>query len=111
MSSEKSPDELTAESLELTRALAELSGWSAERKLVLSAVERYIQRSLLSGKMTARRKHESGREYLTDRMIATLQLECSQLRRSLLMMHVRERQMRARLAELAEHSQDEAKSA
>lgn len=107
----KSPDELTKESLELSRALEELRSWSLERKKMLSDLEEFIQQALHSGKMTARRKHELARRDLSERMIATLGLDCSLIKRSILMMHVRERQIRKRLSEIAEQTQETEKRA
>lgn len=102
MAEQKSSEQLTEESLELTRALTELNEWSAERKRVLDGYQGYIQHALSTGKMTARRSAESGKKYLSDRMIATISLDCSMFKRSILMMAHRERQIRQRLSEIAQ---------
>lgn len=107
----KAPDELAKESRELARALEELRFWILERRKMLSELEEFIQQALQSGKMTERRKHELTRRDLSERMIATIGLDCSQIKRSILMMHVRERQIRRRLSEIAKQTQEEEKSA
>ncbi len=104
MTEPKVSEQLTEESVELTRALVELREWSAERKRVLDEYEGYIQHALSTNKMTWRRSPESGKKYLSDRMIATMALDCSMFKRSILMMASRERQIRTRLAELAKAS-------
>jgi hypothetical protein len=97
----KTSEQLTEESLELTRALTELREWSTERKRVLDEYEGYIQRALSQGKMTKRRSPESSKKYLSERMVATIALDCSMFKRSILMMTHRERQILKRLAEIA----------
>lgn len=101
MAENKTSEQLTEESLELTRALTELREWSTERRRVLDEYEGYIQRALSQGKMTKRRHPESSKKYLSERMIATIALDCSMFKRSILMMTHRERQILKRLAEIA----------
>ena len=100
MTEPKVSEHLADECAELTRALAELLEWSAERKRVLEEFEGYIQQALSTNKMTLRKNSESGCKLLSERMIATLALDCNMVKRSILMMRCRERQIRKRLAEL-----------
>ena len=101
MQTEEPSADLVLESVELSRALAELKEWKEERMRVLSDVDQYIQQALQMGKMTARRKQVPKRDYLTDRMIATLELDRNHFKRSILFMQVRERQISSRLNEIA----------
>ncbi|NBO37464.1 hypothetical protein EBU99_02655 [bacterium] len=100
MHNESNPEALTVECLELTRALTELRKWMRIRQQTLQDLEKYIQHGLQTGRYTARSKAGAGKKYLSDRMIATLALDCSLIKRSILLLHARERQIGQRLAVL-----------
>lgn len=88
------------EGLELNRALLQLRNLRDSRQLCLAELLKYIEIALLTGKLSGRRKYNTGRNILSKRTVATLELQVSQLRRNLFYLQERERQILKRLAEI-----------
>lgn len=88
------------EGLELNRALRQLRNLRASRQLCLAELLKFIENALLAGKLSGRRKHNTERNCLSKRTVATLELQVSQLRRNLFYLKERERQILMRLEEI-----------
>ncbi|MEY4065262.1 MAG: hypothetical protein RIR26_1470 [Pseudomonadota bacterium] len=100
-----------AKAEELRRTLNELKAWALERQKALRDINNFIQNSLASGKLTEKKDMNSKQNYLSKRMIATLELDSSQIKRSLCFMRIRKRELEKELHDCEELSRSDSKSA
>lgn len=99
-----SDSDVIEEGFDLNRALRELRSLRSERQQNLNDLLTDIERALQAGKLTCRRRHNTERNTMSKRGVATLQLQASQLRRNLFYIMERERQILQRLKAIAEKS-------
>ncbi|MEY2986957.1 MAG: hypothetical protein RJB13_478 [Pseudomonadota bacterium] len=94
--------ETIEEGFELNKSLRNLRNLRAIRQQSLAELQKFIDSALLTGKLSGRRKHNTDRNCLSKRAVATLEQEASQLKRNLFYLMERERQILSRLAEIGD---------
>ena len=97
-----SSDETLIEGFELNKSLRHLRSLLTGRQECLAELQKHIERALLLGKLTGLRKHNTGRNCLSKRAVATLELQASQLKRNIFYLMERERQILARLSAIGD---------
>lgn len=88
------------EGFELNKTLRNLRDLRAVRQQSLAELMKFMESALLSGKLSGQRKYNSERNCLSKRAVATLELQASQLKRTLFYIMERERQILRRLSEI-----------